>query len=396
MSEKHLHITRNETVSREMLLAYLRDELSPEAKAHFESLMREDAFLRDAVEGLKSADPAGIEKSLHTIYAGVDKATGSQKPFILSPAIQKYAAAASLVIFAAVSIIVILQLNKPGENNSSPVLAKQELAKPETSEMNISDTGMGAGSLSSDSIVADVIAMEKKNVITEINQGTSIASFSLEEKKYSVSATLDEIAVVQNDAEIAASEINTGDNANDLAIVMDAEKTETVAAEKSAVNDDYVVTKELADVSVQKKDNGIFRNDKKTKTMGNEKDKEEELASPTVAGAVDTYASKGEDAVYAVAEVMPSFPGGMDSLNAFITQTIRYPKNTDAQGTVYVKFIVRADGSISDAVVLKGIEKNLDAEALRVVDLMPAWNPGMQGNKAVDVYYTMAVKFSLK
>lgn len=65
------------------------------------------------------------------------------------------------------------------------------------------------------------------------------------------------------------------------------------------------------------------------------------------------------------------------------------------QGRVTVQFVVNKDGSISGAKVLRSVEPDFDAEAIRLVNAMPKWKPGMQGGKPVSVKFTVPVKFML-
>ena len=105
-----------------------------------------------------------------------------------------------------------------------------------------------------------------------------------------------------------------------------------------------------------------------------------------------------EDVVFTIVEQQPEFPGGMDALGQWLGENINYPqaaKDAGAQGTVYVSFVVKKDGSISDAKVLRGVGKYCDREALRVVADMPKWKAGMQRGKAVNVQYNLPIRFSL-
>ena len=65
-------------------------------------------------------------------------------------------------------------------------------------------------------------------------------------------------------------------------------------------------------------------------------------------------------------------------------------------GKVLVTFIVNKNGKVENAKVTRGIDPALDAEAIRVVSLLPDWKPGMQRGTAVDVVYTMPFEFSLQ
>ncbi len=103
--------------------------------------------------------------------------------------------------------------------------------------------------------------------------------------------------------------------------------------------------------------------------------------------------------VYTIVEEMPEFPGGEKEMMRFLATNIRYPKKAleaGASGRVIIKFIVNKEGEVVEAKVLQGIGFGCDEEALRVVNSMPKWKPGKQRGKAVNVYYTLPVRFELK
>ena len=102
--------------------------------------------------------------------------------------------------------------------------------------------------------------------------------------------------------------------------------------------------------------------------------------------------------VYDVVEQMPEFPGSPYALYEFLTQSIQYPeeaRKNSIQGRVIVTFVVEKDGSITNARVVKTLDPLLDAEALRVINVMPKWNPGKQNGEPVRVKYTVPVSFKL-
>jgi len=97
-------------------------------------------------------------------------------------------------------------------------------------------------------------------------------------------------------------------------------------------------------------------------------------------------------------EEMPSFPGGTEKLYKFLGEKIKYPEfelSNEITGTVYVQFVVGKDGKIRDVSVLRSVSNGLDGEAVRVIKLLPAWNPGKQNGKPVSVKYILPVKFTL-
>ena len=103
--------------------------------------------------------------------------------------------------------------------------------------------------------------------------------------------------------------------------------------------------------------------------------------------------------VYIVVEQMPEFPGGDKGFHQFIADNVKYPteaKEKGIRGIVYVNFIVEPDGSVSDIRVLRGIGGGCDEEAVRVVESMPKFKPGIQNGEAVRVSYTVPVNFRLE
>ena len=102
--------------------------------------------------------------------------------------------------------------------------------------------------------------------------------------------------------------------------------------------------------------------------------------------------------VYDVAEKLPEYPGGMEAMMKFLSENVHYPEEaykSGVQGRVLVNFIIEKDGSISNVHVIKKVNDNLDAEAVRVVSAMPKWTPGMQEGKVVRVKYTLPITFRL-
>ncbi len=106
-----------------------------------------------------------------------------------------------------------------------------------------------------------------------------------------------------------------------------------------------------------------------------------------------------ETEIFDVVENMPEFPGGQAALMQFLAKNIKYPtiaQENGTQGRVIIQFVVNRDGTIVDARVARGVDPYLDKEALRVVNSMPKWKPGMQRNKPVRVKYTVPVMFRLQ
>ena len=106
-----------------------------------------------------------------------------------------------------------------------------------------------------------------------------------------------------------------------------------------------------------------------------------------------------EEEIFVAVEQQAEFPGGMAALMKWLGNNIRYPEaaqQNDIQGKVIVKFVVEKDGSIGAATILKGVDKDLDREALRVVKKMPKWQPGKNNGVAVRSYFNLPVTFKLQ
>ncbi len=125
---------------------------------------------------------------------------------------------------------------------------------------------------------------------------------------------------------------------------------------------------------------------------------------PGVAGGIsyepfeDAYGDQ-EDAL-SFAEKMPEYPGGVEALMTFIKKNLRYPdyeKENNIQGTVYARFVVEHDGSLTGIEILRSVKdsRNFDKEVTRIIKAMPNWAPGENKNKKVRVYYTIPVRFTL-
>lgn len=106
-----------------------------------------------------------------------------------------------------------------------------------------------------------------------------------------------------------------------------------------------------------------------------------------------------KDEAFAVVEQMPEFPGGMKELMTYLKDNIKYPKaaqDKKVQGRVIVQFVVEKDGTPTEFNVVRSVDPDLDAEALRVLGGMPKWKPGMQKGQVVRVKYTVPVAFRLQ
>ena len=116
------------------------------------------------------------------------------------------------------------------------------------------------------------------------------------------------------------------------------------------------------------------------------------------ASDVTAPADTTKNVVYDVTETMPQFPGGQGVMMKYLAANIKYPASAvkaKKQGRVIVAFVIQKDGSVTNARIVRSVDPELDAEALRIVKAMPNWTPGTQDGKPVNVNYTIPVVFSL-
>ena len=130
-----------------------------------------------------------------------------------------------------------------------------------------------------------------------------------------------------------------------------------------------------------------------------EKAKAAELAKAEAkASDVTAPADTTKNVVYDVTETLPQFPGGQGVMMKYLAANIKYPASAvkaKKQGRVIVAFVIQKDGSVTNARIVRSVDPELDAEALRIVKAMPNWTPGTQDGKPVNVNYTIPVVFSL-
>ena len=129
-------------------------------------------------------------------------------------------------------------------------------------------------------------------------------------------------------------------------------------------------------------------------------DAKEEVVAPVSPEAKEAPAdSTAKEEVFMVVEQMPEYPGGMKEMLKFLQENVKYPENAmknNVQGRVIVQFVVEKDGTPTEFKVARSVDPDLDAEALRVLQTMPKWKPGMQRGEVVRVKFTVPVSFKLQ
>lgn len=170
----------------------------------------------------------------------------------------------------------------------------------------------------------------------------------------------------------------------------------TVQVTQIAIVDADKVKNEVMDMDAQKEDNtarGVV-----TQEGSDDADKFKAVQEQVVVEPEPEVKHKEEE-IFVAVEQMAEFPGGQAALMKWLGNNVRYPESAqqnDIQGRVIVKFVVEKDGSIGQATIVKGVDKDLDREALRVVKKMPRWQPGKNNGVAVRSYFNLPVTFKLQ
>lgn len=126
-------------------------------------------------------------------------------------------------------------------------------------------------------------------------------------------------------------------------------------------------------------------------------DKEEGIDIKELRDSIITVEEEVEEEPYHIVEQMPIFPGGEKSMYKFISDSLKCPVklfDSNIQGSVVVRFIVKSDGSVADVRLLRKLDPDFDKEVVEMIKKMPKWIPGKHKGKAVSIYYPLRIPFS--
>jgi periplasmic protein TonB len=126
------------------------------------------------------------------------------------------------------------------------------------------------------------------------------------------------------------------------------------------------------------------------------------VSLPTIGGGgIDSVKMPAKPAVDILtptetAEIMPTYPGGMDALRKYLERNLQNPEEIEEGQTVSVRvrFVVGYDGALKNLQIVEDGGTAFNNEVLRVVKKMKAWNPGKTKGENVSVYYTIPIKFT--
>jgi len=381
MSEHKLHIEKGGYISKDLMLAYLNGNLSDAEKLHVEQLIAGDAFLADAIEGLRGADTIQIEQTLNTIYKNVDHATGENKPFTISTVIRKYAAAAMILVFFGVTFLIMNRLNKSTQD-ADIALEPDIENKINSTEVN---DGMGAGDTQ---IIENTTPATSKNNADEITkvqaQQIPVKSITIENEGYDEIA-LNKVSVNEEVVQAPTATSQQEDLFSDKAELDDAkdEVVTTLSGASDGVSYSYttgpvVIGEVLTDTEAVK-----FESKQDKKSSGK--------VTPATTADYDVAIT---DSVSVIVDKKPEYPGKLNTLNKYLAAKIDLSKIETFNGTLYVSFSLDASGNVYGAVITTSINATVDAAVLKAIQGMPKWKPARKNNKTVGVQLNMPIYFT--
>lgn len=172
----------------------------------------------------------------------------------------------------------------------------------------------------------------------------------------------------------------------------------TVQVTQIAIVDADKVKNEVMDMETQKEDNtarGVVNQE-----GSDDADKYKAVQEAVVVKEPEPEVKKPEpEKIFVAVEQPAEFPGGQAAMMKWLSNNIRYPESAQQNGIsgrVVVKFVVEKDGSIGNPTIVKGVDRDLDQEALRVVKRMPKWQPGKNNGQPVRSYFNLPVTFRLQ
>ena len=115
---------------------------------------------------------------------------------------------------------------------------------------------------------------------------------------------------------------------------------------------------------------------------------------------IENQVTRSDNEVFGSSGHMPSFPGGNRALMRFLSEHVVYPEEAaknHIEGKVIVQFIIEKDGSVGEVKVARGVDKELDAEAVRVCKLLPKFSPGRNADgEPIKIWYTLPITFKIQ
>lgn len=380
-------------LTQEALLGYVYGGLAPETHAEVEQLLAQNEMYADMAEGMRHIPTrAEAEKVLYELNADVATRSGSEAsvPGIgenVSDFFRNYRRVAAVVgalllLSAAVLTFALLQVS----NGEGEVALKEEVPQQETT-----------ASTEQQNTIEPALAETPSSITGD----TTVTIAALNANKDEDTFSEDEIAAALSTGSAVPGESAQNAQANEKRN-KEAEKkkqAEVVAAQTTRA--DTVVNQNMALADEMEKDKSHERNEDVDLAKEEQAYQETVVAQSkkgTLSNTTTTTDSYYKNIPLTTAEQMPVFPGGDAAFVQYLHNNMKYPQKAKAdgvEGKVYLRFTIGTTGKVKDIVIIQGVNKEMNAEAIRLIANMPKWEPGKQGGKPVAVQLNRTIEFKL-
>jgi hypothetical protein len=375
----------SDVFTKEDIIAYLQNKLSTDERAVFEERLRNDAFLKDAVEGYKLLPANELHKQIDAVFVDIDMLAGaSKKSKLISLQTRPLAIAAMLLLFVGVTWFAVWF--------TSQSVAEQQIAKNEsvfdTEEKQTPEETTPTVPMPTDSIQAD--AEETRNHFKSketTSSGVGFLDHMAEDKNVRNDQSVFDIAAEEPPTAISYDDVHANQKAiaqpEGAVIVFNNTKEDDFAGGYTGAAND--AKKDVSEVLVTDE---TVKKDK----SGKKQTSESKTEDADLSGVPANQESQAADSIYLFVEQMPQYVGGEAAMIQFIQKNFNMPAGrVEYSGTVFVQFVILETGKVSDILIVKSLEPEIDKEIVRVISIMPNWIPGKQNGVPVKVSYTLPV-----
>ena len=375
-------------LTKEALLAYLYGGLPPDAHAEAEQYIAGSEMYQDVIEGLKQIpERAQAEKIINELNGEVAERSGSVAAvpglgenvgdFFWNYRRVAAVVGVALLLSATVLTVALLKVSDTGTDAAM----KEETAPPlaATEQPVQIETGSSAS-------LPKSAADSFHQAIAELDEDVKMRETPAEEKQ----------TPPPTGSGMPGANVSEGDDhSNKQAFTNQSE----IIAAQTKTSPDITKNEDLA-ISGKKAEQESAPKDEEALTQQNT-----EVAAATQTQRKELSNSSGvaENAYKNIpmesVEQMPVFPGGEAALVQYFRNNLRYPQKSKAdsvEGKVYLSFIVGTSGKVKDIVVIQGVNKEINGEAIRLIASMPKWEPGKQGGQPVAVKLYRTIEFAIK
>jgi protein TonB len=355
-SDESKYLNTKGCVPQNTLIAYLNSSLSSVEMNAVERHLSGCPMCSDELEGLELlGDSQSISSITNSLNSRIDsQIANSNKSFWVSPTFR--VAASIILLFAITGLIYFTATLNPSSNILSENLSDNE-------EFSI-DEEYYSDSTSTNQPKAETLPKRKKErvIVYDIEDDFLFEMYEVDSPAQ-VNQKKDDVLILADEAKTAGAQpkkMSSPPAAKTIEIINIAEDNVNVSKERLSAD---MAVSILSYVNEEKE---IFE----------------------------------EDEIFTIVEEMPTFSGG-DSSNfrEYISKNLKYPQSASEngiQGRVFVGFVVERDGSVSNVKIIRGVDPQLDKEAVRVIQSSPKWNPGKQRGIPVRVTFTFPVVFVLQ